>query len=279
VVELGRLPFLSQNPRDCVGDILPYGQLVDFDGLVYTIGLVGLDDMIAAITGSRMHESHASLRAGLQFVAELQAYAVRLSELTGFEIALARTPAETTAQRFATLDLFNDDPDIRMGAMQYAQGDTLKAIELKAQGITDLPIYYTNGTHVPPAAPVDLARRIDQEQKFFPVLDGGNIMHIWLGEAWSNSEGIYDFIMNLARNTQCGYFAFTKDFTVCTTCGHMTPGLADRCGRCGSASVDHMSRITGYLSAVSGWNAGKRQELEDRLRVSGLPVIRGGGRE
>jgi anaerobic ribonucleoside-triphosphate reductase len=29
-----------------------------------------------------------------------------------------------------------------------------------------------------------------------------------------------------------------------------------------------VSRVTGYLQDVSGWNAGKRQELKDRMRYS-----------
>lgn len=31
--------------------------------------------------------------------------------------------------------------------------------------------------------------------------------------------------------------------------------------------VDHITRITGYFSWVSGWNKGKRAELKDRARV------------
>ena len=31
--------------------------------------------------------------------------------------------------------------------------------------------------------------------------------------------------------------------------------------------VDHISRVTGYMSFTSGWNAGKQAELKDRTRV------------
>jgi len=30
--------------------------------------------------------------------------------------------------------------------------------------------------------------------------------------------------------------------------------------------VEHLSRVTGYIQAVSGWNEGKKQELKDRKR-------------
>jgi len=36
----------------------------------------------------------------------------------------------------------------------------------------------------------------------------------------------------------------------------------------GGRNVDHITRITGYFSKVSGWNKGKRGELSDRYRGS-----------
>ena len=38
------------------------------------------------------------------------------------------------------------------------------------------------------------------------------------------------------------------------------------CPECGCHDVAQVSRITGYLSDVAGWNDGKRQELKDRTR-------------
>jgi hypothetical protein len=47
---------------------------------------------------------------------------------------------------------------------------------------------------------------------------------------------------------------------LCPTCGRPT------CD-CGSHDVVVISRVTGYLSDVSGWNEAKKQELKDRNRV------------
>jgi len=38
------------------------------------------------------------------------------------------------------------------------------------------------------------------------------------------------------------------------------------CPTCGSHCVDQISRVTGYMQAVSGWNAAKKQEYIDRKR-------------
>jgi len=35
----------------------------------------------------------------------------------------------------------------------------------------------------------------------------------------------------------------------------------------GGRDVEHITRVTGYFSRVSGWNRGKRGELADRNRV------------
>jgi hypothetical protein len=46
----------------------------------------------------------------------------------------------------------------------------------------------------------------------------------------------------------------------CIICGHyMCPG-------CMNHAADVLSRVTGYLQVVSGWNVAKKQEFEDRKR-------------
>lgn len=59
-------------------------------------------------------------------------------------------------------------------------------------------------------------------------------------------------------------------------CGHdVLDGLAycpecgePMCPKCGCHDVTQISRVTGYLQDVSGWNAGKQQELKDRKRYN-----------
>lgn len=47
---------------------------------------------------------------------------------------------------------------------------------------------------------------------------------------------------------------------VCPLCGNPA------CPDCGNHVVDQLSRVTGYLQVVSGWNAAKKQEFKDRTR-------------
>ena len=42
------------------------------------------------------------------------------------------------------------------------------------------------------------------------------------------------------------------------------------CPSCMNHEVEQLSRVTGYISNVSGWNAAKKQELKDRKRYDDM---------
>ena len=266
IIKNHRMPFATQQPRDPItgekGSIA-----VGLEGLVYTIGVVGVNEMVQFHTGKQMHESKEAWKLAVRAMTEMEIYGKKLSQQHGMTIALARTPAETTAQRFAVSDLIHEE--FRECAEKVVKGD-LDAVKKNVQRTRDLPVYYTNGTHLPPSAEVTLFERAKLEHVFFPIVDGGNIFHIFLGEATPDPKGLMDFGLCLARETQIGYFTFTKDMTVCLGCSKVSAGLKENCPNCGSEEVDHISRITGYLQAVSGWNSAKRQELKDRKRYNEL---------
>jgi ribonucleoside-triphosphate reductase len=262
IIESGRMPFATQQPKDPVTG-KKGAVAVDMDSLVFTIGVVGINEMVQYHTGSQMHESKEAFKIAVRAMTEMEMHARKISEEHGIEIALARTPAETTCQRFAVSDLLHDE--YREMAASVLKGDVGSSLS-SLRETHDLPVYYTNGTHAPPGADLSLMERINVEHVFFPIVDGGNIMHIWLGEGSPDAKGLKDFTMHLARNTQTGYFAFTKDMTVCMNDFHMMSGLQDRCENCDSDNVEHLSRVTGYIQSVGGWNAAKKQELADRMR-------------
>ncbi|QYZ78846.1 anaerobic ribonucleoside-triphosphate reductase [Methanofollis formosanus] len=206
----GRMPFAMQRPKDPqTGE--RGAVAVDLESLVYTIGVVGVNEMVQYHTGHQIHESKAAFKMAVRAMTEMELYARTLSEKNGMTIALARTPAETTGQRFAVADMLDDQ--FREAALGVMQGDAETAVA-DCGTTRDLPVYYTNGTHVSPGADVPLTKRMEVEHVFFPIVDGGNIFHIWLGEARPDPRGLYDMAMNLCKKTQIGYFAFTRDLTV-----------------------------------------------------------------
>ncbi len=258
------IPFATQRPRDPrTGERGP--PAVDFNGLVYVIGIVGVNEMVQHFTGSQLHESQDAVRLALRLLLDMEKYRKGLELQTGMKLVLARTPAESTAQTFAVADLLS--PEYRKFARNVVKGDLEQASTLY-KGNRDIPVYYSNGTHTYVGARIPLGQKIDIEHKFFPILSGGNIFHIWLGEAAPDPEALYKVTQRIARNTQIGYFSYTKDLTVCSSCQNTSSGLLESCPNCGSKEVRWWSRITGYYSDVTGWNEGKKKELKDRYRIS-----------
>jgi ribonucleoside-triphosphate reductase len=205
-----RMPFAMQRPKD--PNTGERGALaVDLEGLVYTVGVVGVNEMVQHHTGKQLHESKEAFKLAIRAMTEMELYGRELSKKNNMTIALARTPAETTGQRFAVADLL--DRRYHNFAVKVIKGDIEEGLKMLGTS-RDLPVYYTNGTHVAPGANVPLTKRMEIEHVFFPIVDGGNIFHIWLGEARPDPRGLMDMAMKLCRNTQIGYFAFTRDITV-----------------------------------------------------------------
>ena len=90
---------------------------------------------------------------------------------------------------------------------------------------------------------------------------------MWLAEADPEPEALVKINRKLAMETWIGYWAHTKDLTLCLNCGYTVGGLQESCPVCRSKSLKYYSRITGYYQEVDSWNAAKKQELRDRYRV------------
>ena len=259
-----RIPFATQRPLD--PRTREKGtQAVDFDQLTFTIGLVGGNEMAQYHTGYQLHENSEAVKILIKLILEMQKYKKELESKSGYKIALARTPAESTAQRFAIADLITNN--YREKSEKLVKGDVEQAKFMLNKRVKDVPVYYSNGTHLDVGAKVGLFERMDIEQKFFPLLNGGNMLHIWLGDANPDPEALYKLTKRITTQSNIGYYAYTKDLTVCSNCGKVTSPMRDQCPNCDSTAVEWWSRVTGYYQAVSGWNKGKKQELVDRYRT------------
>jgi len=264
VIKNNRIPFATQRPLDPkTGE--KGTPAVDFSELAFTIGLVGGNEMAQWHTGYQLHEHPEAVKILVKLILEMQKYKKVLEEKSGLKLALARTPAESTAQRFAIADLLTNG--YRNQAEKIVRGDVGEARSMLADGAKDVPVYYSNGTHLYVGAKVDLLERMDIEQKFFPLLNGGNMFHVWLGDASPDPEALYKLTKRIATQSHVGYYAYTKDLTICNNCGKVTSPIHEQCPHCGSSQVEWWSRVTGYYQAVSGWNQGKKKELMNRYRA------------
>jgi len=257
----GHIPFATQQLRHPkTMEVSP--PAVDYEELVYTIGVVGMNEVSLYHTGYGL-DHNIGLKLSIKLLNRLTDFVNAQGEERGIKLVLARTPAESAAQRFAVSDLMAYPEE----ATPCIQGDVETALA-DINTSRNLPIYYSNGTHLPVNNKVGIIDRMKREGKFFHVLDGGNIFHVWMGEEDPDPIALKEFIFNIIKNTEIGYFTFTKDFSLCEPCGKQMNGIKTICDRCGSDDVKAYSRITGYIQDVSGWNAAKLQELKERTRIS-----------
>ncbi|MDD2454645.1 MAG: anaerobic ribonucleoside-triphosphate reductase, partial [Synergistaceae bacterium] len=106
-----------------------------------------------------------------------------------------------------------------------------------------------------------------EEGRFHPMITAGAITHIWMGEHRPDPAALASFVGKVFRHSENAQIAFSPEFTICNSCGRVSRGLTEKCGRCGSSDVDGITRITGYFTRTSSWNGGKRAELRERART------------
>lgn len=217
----------------------------------YLVGLLGLNELVQAHTGRQMHEDESALKFGLKVVAYLYQKLRQLSEQHGLRLVMEQTPAESAAYRLARLDL------------EHYPADTEKVVKGNVQ---NGGVYYTNSTYLNVSVPMDPIERVKTEGKFHDLIEAGALTHVWLADSKPPKESIAQFVLKTFRNTRNAQIAFSPEFVSCNDCFRTARGLAEKCPYCGSSNVDHITRVTGYFSRVSGWNKGKKAELVDRFK-------------
>jgi ribonucleoside-triphosphate reductase (formate) len=221
----------------------------------FLIGMVGLNELVQSHLGRQLHESPEAMRFGLKVIAHMKLLADRLSAKHGMHFVLEQTPAESTAYRFAKLDL----EQYNGGASPFVKGNP-----------TTGEVYYTNSTYLNVGVPINPIDRVRTEGLFHPIIEAGALTHIWLGESRPSHESLSNFVVKVFERTQNDQIAFSPEFTTCLECGRTQRGLRERCGYCGSERVEGITRITGYFTKTSSWNKGKLGELKDRYRAQEL---------
>ena len=217
----------------------------------YLIGVLGLNEMVQYHLGREMHQDDEAFRFGLLVIAFMREECRRLSAEYDMHFVLEQTPAESTAYRMAKLDL------------EYFRDQTRQVVK---GAIDDGSTYYTNSTYLNVGERIDPIERVYREGKFHDMIEAGALTHVWLADSRPPRESIANFVKKTYRHTRNAQVAFSPEFSTCNACMKTSRGLAEVCPHCGSSELDFITRVTGYFSKVSGWNAGKRSELLDRYK-------------
>jgi len=219
--------------------------------VTYLIGLLGLNECVQSHLGQELHESEEAFRLGLKIIAHLKLACDRASSSDGMRFVLEQTPAESAAYRLAKLDVEHFPREAR---------EVVKGNEDLGE------IYYTNSTFLNVSEKISPIERVKKEGMFHDMIEAGALSHVWIADSRPDKAAVASFVKSTFLHTRSAQIAFSPEFTTCNTCLKVTRGLVDECPHCKSTEVEGITRVTGYFSKVSGWNKGKKAELDDRFR-------------
>lgn len=216
--------------------------LYDLKYTTFSIGMCGLNECIMALEGKELDEDSELGEEIIKFMSDT---VLSYKSKDGLRWSLFFTPAESTAHRFATI-IKKKYPDA------YVQGD-------------EGNYYLTNSSHLQVNnSEASIVDHIKNADRFHKYAGAGNICHIWLGEAFPDSEALYSLNKKIAK-TNTKFWAFTNNYTYCKKCGYCIQLAYEKCPICDSEDVVVMSRVTGYYQPVFCYNDGKRAEWKERF--------------
>ena len=212
-------------------------ELYRFDTTTMTIGFCGLYECLQ-ILGEKDEE-------GIGILNYLNAMKDQYHERDGLRWSVIASPAESASHRFATIikEKYPDAP---------------------IQGTKD-HYYLTNSSHIPVSDETTIVDHIRNAGIYHPLTLGGNILHIWLGEVWSDPKALWKLNQKIIKEGAI-FWAYSKVFTYCNECGFTINDSIEECPICKSKDLVVYDRITGYYLPTNGFNNGKRKEFEDRYR-------------
>lgn len=243
----------SQNPKS--GAFMYNNNTADgFDGKTIesvmchgtqAIGFVGLAETCQALFGKNQVDKETREKA-LDIVKYIYNFTKEASERNNLNFSCYFTPAESCAGKIC-----------RLTKEEFGE----------IKNITDRE-YFTNSVHVPVWEQVGLFEKINIEKEFNPYGLGGQITYCEVESKIVNNPEAIEKLVDYAMNNDICYFAVNFPIDTCLDCG-LSEDINDTCPACGSHNIEHLARITGYLTtSIEKMNKAKQAEVHDRFKHS-----------
>ena len=210
------------------------------DTFTWSIGYIGLDETVKALTGQQLHENHG---LGVHILEHIDKLIQEAKEETGLRLAMYSTPDERLCYKFIEKDK-----------------EEFGVIE----GVTD-KAYYTNSFHMDVNAKLDVDQKMRLELPMFNIATGGRIVYNEYPHT-KNKKAIMDcvrYAMSLGL-----YYGINLQLDTCLGCGHQDE-IEGACPKCGSTNILSINRICGYLGYTStdtGENAVNKGKYDEIVR-------------
>lgn len=195
--------FLLQEDRDTGKP------LYDIDNTTITLGFCGLHECLKTLNNISDNE-------GEKIIKFLNSKKEEFHERDNLRWSVIASPAESTAHRFAEI-IKEKYPD---AIVQGVKGS----------------YYLTNSNHIPVSDDSNIIAHIKNAQQYNKLTLGGSILHLWLGEVWSDDKAIWSLNKKIV-DSDVTFWAYSKVFTYCQECQFTINDNIDVCPICGSSDL------------------------------------------
>ena len=127
--------------------------------------------------------------------------------------------------------------------------------------------YFTNSIHVPVWRNISVFDKIDIESQLTGYSSAGCITYVEVPSGVKNNIDALETIVNYAMDKDIPYFALNVPIDNCLDCGYQDE-MNDTCPQCGGHNIQHLRRVTGYLTGdyKTAFNRGKQFETDERVK-------------
>lgn len=183
--------------------------LYDIDNTTITLGFCGLYECLESLDNISNNE-------GEKIIKFLNSKKEEFHERDNLRWSVIASPAESTAHRFAQI-IKERYPD---ATVQGTKGS----------------YYLTNSNHIPVSDDSNIVAHIKNAQQYNKLTLGGSILHLWLGEVWSDDKAIWSLNKKIV-DSDVTFWAYSKVFTYCQECQFTINDNIDVCPICGSTDL------------------------------------------